>query len=217
MKEIEDRLSPAEIEAATREVISIYYAFYDNQGNITAVSNEIIAGHEHFIQISYEIFENFVTCREIFSNWVVNKTKNSSNELGVELVQRSLQASTFKNNMFEIIQDMPTEDTEVTVHWDGYYKCWIFLISDEARQQIYDNKIGSKVLTFYVVYEHLFDFLIRTIEIPIGNLIADKVIIPFEHAVEEKYNKINISTKSVFGSYGISIWRIIKDDEDSNN
>jgi hypothetical protein len=217
MEEIEDCLSPEEIEAATRKVVPTYYAYYDKLGNITAVSNQLLPDSETFIQITYEIFENFVTCREIFSDWVVNKTKNSSNEFGVELVRRSQQASTFKNNMFEIIQDMPTADTEVTVHWDGYYKRWIFVLSDEARQRIYDNEIGSKVLTFYVVYEHLFDFLIRTIEIPITNLIADKVIIPFEYAIESEYNKINISTKSVFSSYGISIWRIIKDDKNSNN
>jgi len=217
MEETEDCLSPEEIEAATRRVVPNYYAYYDKAGNITSVSNQLLEDQDTFIQITYEIFENFVTCREIFSNWVVNKTKNSSNDFGVELVLRSQQALTFKNNMFEIIQDSSIENLEVTVHWDGYYKRWIFVLSDEARQRIYDNEVGSKVLTFYITYEHAFDFLIRTIEIQIENLITDKVIIPFEHAIEEEYDKISISTKSVFRSYGISSWRIIKDDENSSN
>lgn len=217
MEEIEDCLSPEEIEAATRKIVPSYYAYYDNAGNITAVSNELLTEHEHFIQITYEIFENFVTCREIFGDWVVNKTKNSSNELGVELVLRSQQASTFKNNMFEIIQNTPEEETEVVIHWDGYYKRWIFIITDAARQRIYDNEIGSKVLTFYVTYNHAFEFLIRTIEIPIENLISDKVIVPFEHTSEEEYNNIGISTKSVFRSYGISVWRVIKDEQNFDN
>lgn len=217
MEEYEDCLSPEEIEAATRKVVTTYYAYYDKVGNITAVSNQLLEEHDTFIQITYEIFENFVTCREIFSNWVVNKTKNSSNDFGVELVLRSQQSATFKNNMFEIIQEIPDEDPEVTVHWDGYYKRWIFVLSDKARQRIYDNEIGSKVVTFYIAYEHSFDFLIRTIEIQIESLIADKVIIPFAHKIEEEYSKINVSTRSVFGSYNISIWRIIKDDENSSN
>lgn len=217
MEEIEDRLSPEEIAAATKKPTATYYAYYDKLGNIVSVSNDILESQDNFIQITFDVFENFVTGRELFSNWVVNKTKNSSNDLGVELVLRSQQSKTFKNNMFEIIRNPRHEDNEVIVHWDGYYKQWIFEITDDARQRIYDNEIGTKLLTFYVVYEHSFEFLVRTIEIPINKLIYDKILIPFEHAIEEDFNKISISTKSVFRSYGISVWRVIKDEQNSSN
>ena len=203
-----DCLSPEEIEAATKKIIPCYYAYYNNTGEITAVSNTLLDNSETFLQISYEIFEQFVMGREHFKDWVVNRTKNSANEFGVEIVSKINQARTFKNNMFEMITNNKiTDDTELTIHWDQYNKKWIFIISDYARQRIYDSEIGTKVLNFFITYSLSFNFLIRTIEIPIDQLISDKVEIPFQSDKELEIGKINLSTKHVFDNYSLVIWK----------
>jgi hypothetical protein len=206
MEDEEDYLSPEEIEAATRKIIPCYYAYYNATGEITAVSNTLLDNADTFLQISYEVFEQFVMGREYFKDWVVNRTKNSANEFGVEIVSKSDQAHTFRNNMFERITTN-ADDAELTVHWDQYNKKWIFIISDIARQQVYDNEIGTKTLNFFVTYSSSFNFLIRIIEIPINQLISDKVEIPFQSDKESDISNINLSTKHVFDNYSLAIWK----------
>lgn len=205
--EDEDFLSPEELEAALYIPIPCYYAYYNNSGEIIAVSNSLLDSNDLFLQISYEMFEQFVMGKEQFKDWVVNRTKNSSNEFGVEIVSKINQSQTFRNNMFEQINSVPTEDTELTVHWDQYNKKWIFIISDTARQRVYDKEIGTKHLSFFVTYASSFNFLIRTIDITLDQLIADKVEIPFQNDNELKIKNINLSTKHVFDNYALVIWK----------
>jgi hypothetical protein len=205
--EDEDFLSPEELEAACYIPIPCYYAYYNSTGEITAVSNSLLDNADSFLQISYEMFEQFVLGKEQFKDWVINRTKNSSNEFGVDLVSKINQAHTFRNNMFEQINSMPTEDTELTVHWDQYNKKWIFIISDNARQRVYDKEIGTKHLSFFITYASSFNFLIRNIDIALDQLVADKVEIPFQSDKELEIKNIKLSTKHVFDNYALMIWK----------
>jgi hypothetical protein len=209
MEENEDCLSPEEIEAATRKVVPNYYVCYDSNGNITSVTNTLPT--DSYLQIPYAIFEKFVMGKELFSDWVINKTKTSANETGIELVPRSQQAITFRNNMLEWIRDEPTTDTEVFVHWDWFNKKWLFYISPDAKARVYNSEIGSKTLIFYISYEHNFEQLLRIIEISVYDLLRSNVEIPFIYDLESNIDGINLSTKCVFKSYGLTIWREIKE------
>jgi len=64
-----------------------------------------------------------------------------------------------------------------------------------------------ETLTFFITLETDFDFLVRTITFNIKDLVLDKVCVPFVSSVEEKIDKISISTKSLFSSYGLTIWK----------
>jgi hypothetical protein len=203
----DDCLSPEELEAATRKIIPCYYAYYNTLGEITAVSNGLLDRSDLFLQISYEVFEQFVMCREQFKDWVVNRTKNSANEFGVEIVSKANQARTFRNNMFERIASTPTDDSEIIVHWDQYNKKWIFVMSNSARQRVYDNEIGTKNLSFFITYASSFNFLIRSVDIQISQLVSDKVEIPFQSDKELKIENINLSTRHVFDNYALSVWK----------
>ena len=203
----DDCLSPEELEAATKKVIPCYYAYYNEDGEITDVSNSLLDNKNTFLQISYEIFEKFVTVQERLSDWVVSRTKNSTNEAGVEIVSKLNQARTFKNNMFERINAEPNDETEIIIHWDRYNKKWIFVMSDSARQRVYDNKIGTKNLNFFITYASSFNYLIRTIDITVDQLVHDKVEIPFQSDKELTIDNINLSTKHVFDNYALVVWK----------
>jgi hypothetical protein len=212
MKKIEDGLSAEDLANIARLSFNPIYRVYFNleSGEILALSNEDRPEYDHSIIISYEQYEAFVTGRENFKDWLILNTKNLNNIYGVELVQRVFQGHTFKNNMFEWIIDPPTKSTDLVVHWDEYNKHWIFIISDSVRQRFYDGKITTPVVKFFITLQNDFDFLIRTIEIELTSLIADKVIVPFESNLESQLDRISISSRTVFDSYGLKIWKIKK-------
>ena len=209
MEDIDDGLSPEDLVNIARLSIKPVYRAYFNldSGDILAVSNEIRDEYDHGIIIPYEQFESFVIGREQLKDWAVIKTKTLDNEYGVELVQKEFQGHTFRNNMFEWIVDEPTDQTELTVHWDQGNQQWIFIITDDARQRFYDGKIATKIVKFFITLENDFDFLIRTIDIELSSLISDKVTVPFESNLESHIDQISISSKTVFDSYGLKVWK----------
>jgi hypothetical protein len=207
MKKIEDGLSAEDLDNIARLSFNPIYRLYFNleSGEILALSNEDRSEYDHNIIVSYEQYEAFITGREHFKDWSVINTKN-----GVELIQKVFQGHTFRNNMFEWIIDPPTKSTDLVVHWDEYKKHWIFIISDNARQRYYDKKITTPIVKFFITLQNDFDFLIRTIEIELKLLIVDKVIVPFEFNLESNIDQISISSRTVFDSYGLKIWKIKK-------
>ena len=212
MEDIEDCLTPEEIAAAFAPVVQTYRCYFDiKTGDILAISNEENIQYESGIVIDYPLYEKFVTGVEQFKDWVVTRTKNPDSESGLEIVPRMQQELFFKNNMFEWITAKPNKKTELTVHWSPNENMWIFLISDKVRQQYYDNKYPMETLTFFITLETDFDFLVRTITINIKDLVLDKVCVPFISSSEEKIDKISISTKSLFSSYGLTIWKKTKE------
>lgn len=214
--EDEDFLSPAEIAEATKQIIPCYYAYYNNDtGEITDIAGCLLENKDTFLQISYEVFDRFMSGQEQFRDWIVTRTKNAANEFGVEIVSKLHQTQTFKNNMFERIIVKDANNTDITVHWDQYNKKWIFIMSDAARQLVYDRRVGTKKLNFFVTYESSFNFLIRTIDIPIEHLISDKVEVTFISDKEAEFGNINLSTKHVFDNYALVQWKT--EYEDTSN
>jgi hypothetical protein len=209
MNEIEDCLSPEDLANIARLTIKPTYRLYFNldSGELLSVSNELRPEYDYSITISYDQYDAFITGKEQFKDWAVIKTKTLDNEYGVELVQKEFQGHTFRNNMFEWIVDEPTDQTELTVHWDHANQQWIFIITDDARQRFYDGKIATKTVKFFITLENDFDFLIRTINIELSSLILDKVIVPFESNLESHIDQISISSKTVFDSYGLKVWK----------
>lgn len=209
MEEIEDGLSPEDLANIARLSIKPVYRVYFNleTGEILAVSNEVCPEYDYSITIPYEQFDAFVIGRENLKDWAIVKTNTPDNEYGVELIQKEFQGYTFRNNMFEWIIDSPTESTEMIVHWDEFNRQWTFIISDDARAKFYDGKITTKLIKFFITLENDFDFLIRTIAIELKSLIADKVVVPFETNLESRIDRISISSKTVFDSYGLKIWK----------
>lgn len=214
MKDEEDVLTPEQIAAATAKVIPEYYAYYDGtNGDILSVSNTRLDNLDNFFPISYEVYEQFVTGQEQFKDWVVNRTKNSTNEFGVEIVSRIEQTITFRNNMFEVIEENDIDQADLVVHSDCFNKKWIFILSDTARQKVYDNKIATKNLNFFITYSKSFNFLIRTINIPLNQIMLDKVEVDFETTQELKIETIKLSTKHTFDSYKLVVWEYKQDDQ----
>lgn len=185
------------------------YAYFDiDTGSLLAFSNELRSEYEYKLEVTKEQYHVFVSGIEKFSDWVVCRTKNIDYEF--ELVQKEKQHILFKNNLFEKITNN-NNTPELTIHWDAFKKVWIFIITDEFRQRIYDETLSSSIsykdAEFYITLANEPNFLLQTVIIDIKQLIQDKTIVPFVSEYELDIKKVNIFTRNPFFSYGIQEWK----------
>jgi hypothetical protein len=191
------------------------YAYFDiTTGALLAFSNELRTEYEHKLEVTKEQYHLFVSGIEKFSDWIICRTKNVDYEF--ELVQKENQNILFKNNLFEkIASNTNNSATELTIHWDTFKKVWVFIITDEFRQRIYDEHhvsgIRYKNVEFYITVANEPNLLIQPITIDIQQLIQDKTVIPFVSEYELDIEKINIFTKNPFFSYSIQEWKEINE------
>jgi hypothetical protein len=185
----------------------LYFVYFDKKtGQILSVGNEPEPKFEHAIKTSFEEVEGFLTGKWKFKDYLVGYKRNQDGVSNLAIVPITDQGYAFKNNVFEWITE--TDDrVECLVTWNGKNCSWDFKL-DERIKDYYDVVVAPK-LVFFVTLENDFDFLIRTIFINLADLISTDVIsFPFESKIENKIDKISISSKLIFKSYGL---RIIND------
>jgi hypothetical protein len=187
------------------------YVYFDiTTGSVLAFSNELRTEYEHKLEVTKEQYHLFVSGIEKLTDWVVCRTKNIDYEF--ELVQREKQHILFKNNLLEKITNNTADSaSELTIHWDAFKKVWVFIITDDFRQRIYDEHqisgIRYKDVEFYITVANEPNMLIQKIIIDIQQLIQDKTVVPFVSEYELDIKKINIFTRNPFFSYNIQEWK----------
>jgi hypothetical protein len=181
-----------------------YYAYYDKKtGEVLSVTNERVESYESGIEVTFEEYDNFARGVVKLHEYQVGFVRQADNTTVLKLSPKIEDGYCFKNNMFEWISEPPTDTTELVVTWSN--DSWKFALSDACKARIADNLIAS-TLVFFVTVESDFDFLIRTILVDTTELLSsNQVVVPFESSAELKIDKISISSKLVFESYGLII------------
>lgn len=179
------------------------YVYYDKKtGKILSISMKDDS-YEHGIKVSFEEVRELLIGTESFKDFLVGYKKGTDGKTKLGLVTNSDLGYAFKNNIFEWIT-LPAKNQECIVTWNKPNQCWEISLSEKIVST-YQDMLGQK-LVFFVTLEHDFDFLIRTIFISLEELLAaKKIIVPFKSLVENKIDKISISSKIVFKSYGLRI------------
>lgn len=177
----------------------VYYAYYDLETRkILSVTNEKSVVYKDFIEITFAEFHNFVTGNWQFKDYVVNRNP-------IEIISISDQVYSFKNSAFEWITEPPTIETELIIVWEKAKSRWVFKLSQKCKDRIQRSGVYSN-LSFFVMLESDFDFLIRTIPIPMHDLVQyDEYKIPFENNLEKNIKKISIATSKIFDTTGLEI------------
>jgi hypothetical protein len=89
--------------------------------------------------------------------------------------------------------------------WNGKDRCWDFSLSP-AIKVVYSDSLLAPKLVFFVTLETDFDFLVRTIFVETINLMSsEKLSVPFTTNFEQHSDKVSISSKLVFKTYGLRI------------
>lgn len=194
------------IEPVTFVQPTYYLYFNPENGQIISVTNEEKSTNEYKkIIINYERYDRFVTGKDLFKDWVIAGGKDL---VDIEdIVRKEDEQFYFKNNLYEIVREMQTADTELMVHWAKFEKQWIFIVSESLRKKYYRDKDSfPPEIVFYISYNNNLDQLLREIKFNPQDLILDKIVIPFESDLEYEINKLTVSTRRIFQSYSLSIW-----------
>lgn len=182
-----------------------YYVYYDKKtGKLLSVGNEKEPQYEYGIEVEFEEVESLIDGSARFKDFLVGYKRLADGSSKLAVVPNTEQGYTFKNNVFEWIGEA-NKSTECIVTWNGKNKTWDFSLSDKAKKTYSDSLLVPK-LVFFVTLENDFDFLIRTIFLQAVDLISsEKVSVPFESKIENKIDKISISSKLVFKTYGLRV------------
>lgn len=184
-----------------------HYVYYDKKtGQILSVGNEADTRYESGIRVAFDEVEPFLSGKWKFIDYLIGYKRNEDGKSVLTIVQNTDQGYAFKNNVFEWISTA-TENPECIVTWNRPKYRWEFKIDKSIVD--FDAMLAPK-LVFFVTLEDDFDFLVRTIFINLQDLISSEFVsIPFTSNIESKIDKISISSKLVFKSYGL---RIIHDE-----
>lgn len=181
-----------------------YYVYYDKKtGAILSATNEKSSVFEHGIEVEFSDVEGLLTGTQEFKDYVVGHKRLADNTTVLAIIPIGNEGYTFKNNVFEWISENP--HAECIVEWNGPLKLWNVSLTDAVKTTYRDYILTSK-LVFFVTLESDLDFLVRTIYIDLPHLLENSCIkIPFTTSLEHKIDKISISSKLVFKSYGLKV------------
>jgi hypothetical protein len=182
-----------------------YYAYYDKNTNaLLSVTNEKLSLYTDYLEIDFDTYEKLVTGKEKFSEYLLGNIKTEG-KTSLVLMPKIKHAYYFKNTLLEFITEPPTRQTELTVEWNTSKKEWLFFLSKDAELRL-RSKIANSKLLFFIILESDYDFLIRTIDIDANELCSTLCVgIPFNSKIEQSIDKISVSTKLTFESYGLRI------------
>lgn len=192
---------------AKRKVVDTtpkYYVYYDNKtGRICSVGNERNNEYEHGIEVPFEDVENLISGVWKFSDYQVGYKRSKSGSAVLGIIVSGDQDNPFRSNAFECITQTST-DSDCIVEWNKVEQAWKIKLSSKFRSTYNSNMLLTK-LFFFVTLEGDFDFLVRTITIDMESLLDKDIVIPFESSMEQQIDKISISTKLVFKTYGLRV------------
>lgn len=182
-----------------------YYVYYDKKtGKLLSVGNEKDPQYEYGIEVEFDEIESLLKGTAKFKDFLVGYKRLLDGTSKLAVVPNTEQGYTFKNNVFEWIGNA-TKSAECIVTWNGKDKSWEFSLSDKAKK-IYQDSLLVPKLVFFVTLENDFDFLVRTIFLQAVDLMSsEKLIVPFSSNIEHRIDKISISSKLVFKTYGLKI------------
>lgn len=182
-----------------------YFVYYNKKsGKILSIGNERDDSYEYGIEATWSEVEKLIDGSWSFNDYLVGYKRQPDGSSILAVVPNTEHGYIFKNNIFEWITDA-NEKAECIVAWNGPLECWEFSLNDSVKA-VYSDSLLIPKLVFFVTLETDFDFLIRTIFVDSVDLISSKQIsVPFTTKIEKRIDKISISSKLVFKTYGIKI------------
>lgn len=182
-----------------------YYVYYDRKsGRLLSVGNEKDDSYEHGIETTFDEVEKLIDGSWSMKDYIINYKRQLDGTLKLAIIPNTDQGYIFKNNIFEWITEAD-DKAECQVTWNGKDKCWDFSLSP-AIKTVYSDSLLAPKLVFFVTLETDFDFLVRTIFVETINLMAsDKISVPFTTNLEHRSDKVSISSKLVFKTYGLRV------------
>lgn len=179
-----------------------YYVYYDPiTGDIQAISNELDKTYKAGIQVDFDDVSGFLSGKMRMFDYKIGYKKLPNKDVVLGIVHKDSNGYSFKNNVFEWIRE-DNANADCLVTWNGNKKSWVIQLSNNVKR--FTNIVLQDRAIFFVILEDDFDFLVRTIDIRLGELLENEnVEIPFASKLEHDFDKIAIASRMTFKSYGL--------------
>lgn len=193
-------LSEEQIANALAIPSNLYFVYFNENGDIDAITNEKrIDSKLNCIEFDYKRVEKFFKTNENFINYKVSLVDKDT----PTIVKKTEDAGINTNFLIPVNQE-PTSDTTLIIHWSSVTKSWIFKIDDEYKSQLEELGLNAHLL-FFITLKINQNFLIRTILINIKDLVKTGTVdINWINSSEQEFHKLSVTTRRFFDSYGIT-------------
>lgn len=175
-----------------------YYAYYiPETGDVTGITHWP-EDNKHYIPIDYTLACNLFAGNGHYSNYAVSLVKKKGKQV-LDMVEKQIINYAPRLRTFNRIYEGATNQ-ELIVEWNLPNKEWVIHLNTSNV-----SNAGTKFI-FYVVNEINFNQVVRTITVPLEDLIETKSIpVKFESSIEENIDNLVVISKLVLGSYGLRI------------
>ena len=199
---MEDEYMPDEefLKFYNRKFIDPYRIYYDKEtGNIVAITNELEDNGYSSVEIEFEKIERFLIGKDNFIFFRVEFDEEDA----VKFVNKKESPVVFKSNIVEYIRLIEDNNAMLQVTWN--LTKWNFKINKDFLKNNRSKSVNSKV-NFFITKENNINFLIRSIEITIKDLVTPNGIdIEFIKPEESAIDEIAMFTVPFFESYGMTV------------
>ncbi len=161
--------------------MSKFFVYYDDEGNITSVTNENRAQGK-YLEVEEEEVKDFLNGSKSFTQFKIHSL--TSGNKGIKLATDTTDL-VYKDFCFV----SPKEDSDVDVIHDSINRAWEIKLN---------ARLVPTKMEFFICKNEDINFLIRT-------FIVDQKsnTVKFESNVENNINNLIVLTKKVYDSYGL--------------
>ena len=198
MNEI-DKLTPEQLEQALAVSImpTCMFVYYDESGNVTAISNE-----KNDSLLYTEVLESkvidFVSGAKDFSKYKIDYFTFNKDDYKEELLVD------IPTNLIYIIPFSKKEDEkDITILHDKETKTWSFVLN-ELGIDVVKKQNSFKPYRFYIIKDNNPQFLLSTIELT-GEQLLESPSVAFKSKFENHVKTVGIATMKEFNSYGLLV------------
>jgi hypothetical protein len=204
IEEIEEigYLTEEELEQANNVGIidNNFLVYFDKtSGNIISMTNERRDTDEPYITMPYEDIKLFLEGKQNFNDFKIIFEKDE-----ITLVSKKV-SNDINFNSLATVNITKSVENSLTVENHLDVKHWGFTLREDLKIGL-QQKILDVNLEFYVCINGNKNFPVRTMTIPLEQLVKEKTyFIPHELVIESDKTKIIIVTKKFFDTYGLRI------------
>lgn len=196
-----------EITLAVPQLPSYRVYFYKETGFIAAINNvnaetlpDLVESY-NWITVPYHAVEDFLIGKKRLVDYKVFFVNQST----PNIVKINAEDS---SSIFLSEVKFSEQNATLSIEYSLTKKEWAFKLSNDQRNNLKNHNLGTKI-NFFIVDRNNDNYLYRTIEIPLEDLIYNDVVcIPFKFKIEETFKKIKILIRNFFESTG---YRIVTD------
>jgi len=194
-----DELTPEQLERALAVSImpTCMFVYYDELGNVTAISNE-----KNDSLLYAEVLESkvidFISGAKDFSKYKIDYfTFNKDDYKEKPLID-------IPTNLIYIVPFVKKEDIiDIVITHNKENKTWSFNLS-QSGIEVVKQQNRFKPYRFYIIKDNNPQFLLSTIELT-GEQLLESPTVAFKSKFENHVKTVGIATMKEFNSYGLLV------------